>query len=43
MFYFILYSDMKDFSDIGKAFKTCSTMMLNKFDFGELLVIIIKI
>ncbi|XP_023332927.1 uncharacterized protein LOC111704811 [Eurytemora carolleeae] len=37
MFYFILYSDMKDFSDIGKAFKTCSTMMLNKFDFGELL------
>lgn len=36
MFYLILFSDLAEFRNLGIAFQTCFTIMLNKFDFGKI-------
>ena len=36
MFYLILYSDLDEFKHPWRAFLTCFTIMLNKFDFGKI-------
>ena len=36
MFYYILYTDLDEFSTFNTAFQTCFTMLLGRFKFGSL-------
>ena len=36
MFYYILYTQLDEFSTFIKAFETCFTMLLGRFKFGSL-------
>ena len=36
MFYYILYTQLDEFSTFTKAFETCFTMLLGRFKFGSL-------